>query len=345
MRLARSTVSIKRDGEPPRVSKANDVLKSITKETTLHGHKVCYRAAGERGPLVVLIHGIAGTSETWGPVLPLLGERHTVIAPDLFGHGQSGRGDGDYSLGAYASGVRDLLAALGHERATFVGHSLGGGVAMQFAYQFPEMLERLVLVSSGGLGRELNLLLRSAALPGAEYVLPLFFAAGLPSTGTKIARLINRVGFRAGSDLEEIGRGFASLGDTEARQAFIHTVRGVIDPSGQRVDASSRLYLAADVPMLILWGARDAMIPVAHAHAAHRQVPGSRLEIFEQAGHFPHLSEPRRFAEVVSRFIAENEPARLDPARMRKLLVRGSGPGRRPVGRRQRERSATARRR
>jgi pimeloyl-ACP methyl ester carboxylesterase len=261
-----------------------------------------------------------------------------VIAPDLFGHGQSGRGDGDFSLGAYASGVRDLLSALGHERATFVGHSLGGGVAMQFAYQFPQMLERLVLVSSGGLGRELNLLLRSAALPGAEYVLPLLFTAGLPSTGTKIAKLINRAGFRAGSDLEEIGRGFASLGDTEARQAFIHTVRGVIDPGGQRVDASNRLYLAADLPMLIVWGARDAMIPVEHARAAHGQVPGSRLEIFEQAGHFPHLSEPRRFADVLSRFIAETEPARLEPERMRKLLVSGSAPGR-PVERPRRARA------
>ena len=320
------------------------MVKAFNREARLHGHKVRYGAAGEQGPLVVLIHGIASTSETWGPVLPLLGERHSVIAPDLLGHGQSGTGHGDYSLGAYASGVRDLIVALGHDRATLVGHSLGGGVAMQFGYQFPEMLERLVLVSSGGLGRELNVLLRSAALPGAEYVLPLLFAAGLPSAGTKIAKLVDRVGFRAGSDLEEIGRGFASLGDTEARRSFIHTVRGLIDPSGQRVDASSRLYLAADVPMLIAWGARDTMIPVDHAHAAHRQVPGSRLEIFEQAGHFPHLSEPRRFAEVLSNFIAETEPARLDPERLRKLLVRGSAPGQ-PVARRRRQQRGTADRR
>jgi pimeloyl-ACP methyl ester carboxylesterase len=312
------------------------VPNSKIKEATLHGHKVSYRTAGERGPVVVLIHGIAGTSETWDPVLPLLGEHQQVIAPDLLGHGDSASG-GDYSLGAYASGMRDLLAALGHDRATVVGHSLGGGVAMQFAYQFPEMLERLALVSSGGLGRDLNLLLRSAALPGAEYVLPLMFAAGLPSAGTKIASLIGRIGFRGGSDLEEIGRGFASLGDTEARRAFIHTVRGVIDPSGQRVDASNRLYLAAGIPMLIVWGARDTMIPVEHAHAAHRQVPSSRLEIFEQAGHFPHLSEPRRFAEVLSRFIAETEPAKLDPERFRELVVHGAGPSRRARRRRKPE--------
>ncbi len=317
---------------------------SKLKETTLHGHKVSYRTAGERGPVVVLIHGIAGTSEIWDRVLPLLGEHHQVIAPDLLGHGDSASG-GDYSLGAYASGTRDLLAALGHDRATIVGHSLGGGVAMQFAYQFPEMLERLALVSSGGLGKDLNLLLRSAALPGAEYVLPLMFAAGLPSTGTKIAGLIGRIGIRGGSDLEEIGRGFASLADTGARRAFIHTVRGVIDPSGQRVDASNRLYLAAGIPMLIVWGARDTMIPVEHAHAAHRRVPGSRLEIFEQAGHFPHLSEPGRFAEVLSRFIAETEPAKLDPERLRELLLHGAGPSGRAQRRRKPEQGGTTARR
>jgi pimeloyl-ACP methyl ester carboxylesterase len=316
----------------------------INREMTLHGHKVRYAAAGKRGPLLVLIHGIAGTSEQWEPVVPLLAERHTVIAPDLVGYGQSGAGNGDYSLGGYASGVRDLLVALGHVRATLVGHSLGGGVAMQFGYQFPEMLERLVLVSSGGLGRELNVLLRSAALPGAEYVLPLLFSAGLPSAGTKIANLVARVGLRAGSDLEEIGRGFASLGDTDARRAFIHTVRGLIDPKGQRVDAGGRLYLAADVPTLIIWGARDTLIPVEHAHAAHRRVADSRLEIFEQAGHFPHLSEPRRFAEVLTRFIAETEPAKVDPERLRRLLVRGAAdtPA---AARRQRRQSGTARKR
>jgi pimeloyl-ACP methyl ester carboxylesterase len=337
MALARSAVPLSAMAASLAREEANRA-DMTTKHATLHGHEVCYRAAGGRGPLIVLVHGIAGTSETWDPVLPLLADRHTVIAPDLLGHGKSGVGGGDFSLGAYASGMRDLLAVLGHERATFVGHSLGGGVAMQFAYQFPEMVERLVLVSSGGLGKELNALLRSAALPGAEYVLPLLFAAGIPSAGTKIASLINRVGFRAGSDLEEIGRSFASLGDTEARMTFIHTVRGLIDPGGQRVDATNRLYLAADTPTLIVWGALDAMIPVEHADAAHRRMPGSRLEIFEQAGHFPHLSEPGRFADVLSKFIAETEPAKLDARGMRKLLARGSDSPRSP-GRRRRERS------
>src|SRR3954466_1959498 len=138
----------------------------------LHGHRVFYRSAG-CGPVVVLVHGITSTSATWADMLPSLAERFTVIAPDLLGHGDSANPRGDYSLGGYASGIRDLLIALGHERATFVGHSLGGGVAMQLAYQFPERCERLILVDSGGLGSEVNLLLRMATLPGAEFVLPL----------------------------------------------------------------------------------------------------------------------------------------------------------------------------
>src|SRR6059036_1184496 len=144
-----------------------------TRETTLHGNRVSYRTAGDGPEVIVLVHGITGSSETWAEVIPALGEEFTVVAPDLLGHGQSAKPRGDYSLGAYASGLRDLLAAIGHDRATVVGHSLGGGVAMQMAYQFPERCERLVLVSSGGLGREVSFLLRAATLPGSEWVIPM----------------------------------------------------------------------------------------------------------------------------------------------------------------------------
>ena len=304
---------------------ASLMAQPVSRTLTLHGQQISYRSAGKSGPVVVLLHGIAGTSATWDAVLPALGEHHRVIVPDLLGHGQSGKLGGDYSLGAYASAVRDLLFALDHRRATVVGHSLGGGVAMQFGYQFPEMLERLVLVSSGGLGRELHVMLRSAALPGAEFFLPLLFKTGLPSTGTKLAGLISKIGFRAGPDLEEIGRSFASLGNTEARQTFIHTVRGLIDPGGQRVDASGRLYLAKELPILIVWGAHDTLIPVEHGQEAHRRAPRSKLVIFEQAGHFPHVTEPRRFVEVLERYIADTKPATLDAERLRRLLVGEGG--------------------
>src|SRR4051795_12115349 len=144
----------------------------------LHGQPVSYHRVGE-GPLLVLVHGITSSSTTWERVIPLLAERHTVIAPDLLGHGRSAKPRGDYSLGAYASGLRDLLVALPEPPATVVGHSLGGGIAMQLAYQFPERVERLALVGSGGLGREVNIMLRAATLPGSEYVLPLLCAPAL----------------------------------------------------------------------------------------------------------------------------------------------------------------------
>jgi pimeloyl-ACP methyl ester carboxylesterase len=278
----------------------------------LHGNEVSYRIAGE-GPLVVLIHGVAGRAEQWDPVARQLADRYTVLAPDLLGHGRSAKPRGDYSLGAYAASVRDLMIALGiRRRGTIVGHSLGGGIAMQFAYQFPPFAERLVLVSSGGLGREVHLLLRAATLPGSELVLPLIAADRIRAVGAAIGALFGRLGLSAGPDLAEMARGYDSLADAGARQAFLHTLRSVIDPTGQRVDATDRLYLAEEMPSLVIWGRRDPLIPVDHAGIAHRAMPGSRLEVFDESGHFPQLDDPIRFADVLSDFIETTEPYELD---------------------------------
>ncbi len=291
-------------------------------EIELHGHRCSYRSAGS-GPLLVLVHGIAGSSATWEDMIPRLSERHTVIAPDLLGHGDSSKPRGDYSLGAFANGIRDLLGALGHERGTIVGHSLGGGVAMQFAYQFPERCERLVLVSSGGLGRELHPLLRAAALPGAETVLPWLCVAGRRTVGT-IVHALGRIGLRASADLEEIWRSFVSLEEPAARQAFLHTVRGIIDLNGQRVSAADRLYLAAEMPTLIVWGEDDPLIPARHGHEAHEIIPGSRLEIFRGAGHFPYRDDPRRFAATLLDFLRTTESMRVDEQQWRSRLRAGT---------------------
>jgi pimeloyl-ACP methyl ester carboxylesterase len=277
----------------------------------LHGHRVSYRTAGS-GPVVLLIHGIAGTSEQWADVAPVLAEDYTVVAPDLLGHGNSAKPIGDYSLGAYAVSLRDLLIVLGHRRATVVGHSLGGGIAMQFAYEYPVFCERLVVVSSGGLGREVHPLLRAATLPGAEIVLPLIASQRVLGWGGAVGQALARIGLRAGPDIAEMARGYASLADAEARSAFLHTVRAVIDHSGQRVSAADRLYLSSMLPSLIVWGRRDPLIPAAHGESAHRLMPGSCLEIFEDAGHFPHLDDPIRFAAVLREFLDETEPAEFD---------------------------------
>ncbi len=279
-----------------------------TEEIALHGHRVRFHRAGE-GPLLVLLHGIASTAETWAPVVEALAARHTVLAPDLLGHGESAKPRGDYSLGAHASGVRDLVAALGYDRATVVGHSLGGGIAMQFAYQFPERVERLVLIGSGGLGREVHPMLRAATLPGSELVLALVGGAWLRATGGAVGGVLARLGLRTGEDLAGVASGLGSFADADARAAFVHTARAAIDAGGQRVSATDRLYLAADLPTLIVWGERDPIIPVAHGRAAHAAIPGSRLEVFEGAGHFPHREAPARFVAVIEDFVRSTEPA------------------------------------
>jgi pimeloyl-ACP methyl ester carboxylesterase len=291
-----------------------------TRHVTLHGHKMAYRQAGS-GPVLVLVHGITSSSATWGRVMPYLARRFTVIAPDLAGHGESDKPRGDYSLGAHASGVRDLLLALGHEQASFVGHSLGGGIVMQLSYQFPERCERLVLVDSGGLGREVSLLLRAATLPGSELVLPFLAATRLLAAGALAGGLLGRLGLRVGTDLEEMARGHSTLSDSDARAAFVHTLRSVVEPGGQRVDASNRLYLAEHLPFLFIWGEHDSIIPVSHGRAAHRRVPTSRLEVFPRSGHFPQLDEPERFLDVLVDFIDSTEPAALDAAGWRARLA------------------------
>jgi pimeloyl-ACP methyl ester carboxylesterase len=274
----------------------------------IHGHDVGFRKGGA-GPVLLLVHGMAGSSETWLPVLPALAEHFTVVAPDLLGHGASAKPRGDYSLGAFASGLRDLVAALGHDRATLVGQSLGGGIVMQFAYQFPERCERLVLVSSGGLGTEVNLLLRALALPGTEYVLPLACTTWIHDGLASIVGGLRFVGLRPSRNLVEIWRSYGSLADPSTRIAFLHTLRSVIDPAGQRVSAKDRLYLASTLPTLIIWGDHDKIIPVLQAYAAHETMPQSRLEIFAGVGHFPQCERPRQFVDVVTDFMGSTAPA------------------------------------
>jgi pimeloyl-ACP methyl ester carboxylesterase len=288
-------------------------------DVLLHGHRVTFAIAGQ-GPAVVLIHGVAGSAAQWGPIISSLAQSHTVLAPDLVGHGDAAKPRGDYSLGAHASGIRDLLTGLNIQQATIIGHSLGGGIAMQFAYQFPERCERLVLVSSGGLGDEVHVLLRAATLPGSEFVLPLLAHPRTVNAAMLLPRALGRLGLRTGPDMTEIARGYQSLSTAEARNAFIHTVRAVIDPTGQRVNASDRLYLTSRLPSMIIWGRRDRIIPVEHAHAAHQGMPGSRLEIFDQAGHFPQLHDPPRFTQVLEDFLQDTPPARLTTETVSELV-------------------------
>lgn len=288
------------------------------REVNLHGHKIAYRIAGS-GPAIVLVHGIAGTGATWNDVMERLADRYTLIAPDLPGHGDSDKPVGDYSLGSLASMLRDMLVAIGVENATIVGHSLGGGVAMQFIYQFPQRCDRLVLVSSGGLGDDVNLLLRAACLPGADLFLATT-ARPIAATGSVVGGVLGRLGWKPGPDLEEVARGFASLADTETRKAFLHTLKSVVGIEGQRVNASDRLYLASEIPTLLISGERDPIIPASHAEAAHELLPGSELVIFPKAGHMPYLDQPTVFARVLHDFVSRTAPANISAERFSEVL-------------------------
>jgi pimeloyl-ACP methyl ester carboxylesterase len=289
----------------------------------IHGHDVGFRMAGE-GPVLLLIHGMAGSSRSWREVMPQLAKDHTVLAPDLLGHGQSAKPLGDYSLGAHASGLRDLLGALRIDRATVVGQSLGGGVAMQLAYQHPEIAERLVLVNSGGLGRDVSRLLRLFTLPGMEYLMPVLFPVFVRDRGRALMQSLHRRGLRA-PHLAEMWRAYESLGEPENRAAFVKTLRAVIDPGGQAVSAKDRLYLTEALPTLIMWGDKDPIIPVQHAHDAAELMPGCRLEIFEGVGHFPHVEAPARFVDVLTDFLATTDPHAPNLADFHDLLLRQIG--------------------
>jgi pimeloyl-ACP methyl ester carboxylesterase len=281
------------------------------REVDLHGHRATYRVVGS-GPTVVLIHGMINSSRHWEEVALRLAESHRVVVPDLIGHGDSATPRGDYSLGAHAATIRDLLTTIGVERATIVGHSLGGGVAMQFFYQFPQRTERLVLISSGGLGHDVSPLLRGAALPGAATLLRLAANPRLVAALDRAGGGLRTRGSSKGVYLEAVARALRPLQDRGSRRAFLQTLRAVIDVHGQHVSARDRLYLLGEMQTLIVWGARDRTIPAAHGVEAARAIPRCRHETLPRAAHFPHLEDPEGLAGVLADFLATTAPVRID---------------------------------
>ena len=293
---------------------------------TIHGYRRAFRIAGS-GPVILLIHGIGDNSTTWTTVQTKLAQRFTVIAVDLLGHGQSDKPRADYSIAAYANGMRDLLSVLDIERATVIGHSLGGGVAMQFTYQFPQLVERLVLVGAGGVTKDVNVALRLASVPmGSEALALLRLPLVLPALQIfgRAAGLV--LGSTAvGRDLPDVLRILADLPEPMASSAFTRTLRAVVDWRGQSVTMLDRCYLTQSVPVQIIWGSEDVVVPVSHARMAHAAMPGSRLEIFEHSGHFPFHHDPDRFVEVIERFIDTTEASEYDQVALRELLRNGGG--------------------
>jgi pimeloyl-ACP methyl ester carboxylesterase len=280
-------------------------------EIELHGHRVIYRIAGD-GPPVVLIHGMVNSSRHWERVALRLADRYTVVAPDLIGHGDSAAVRGDYSLGAHACSIRDLLTTIGIDRASIVGHSLGGGIAMQFFYQFPQRVQRLALVSSGGLGHDVSPMLRGAALPGASAAIWLVANRRVREAIERSGERMRARGIRKGIYLQAIGRAMKPLQEAAARRAFLQTLRAVIDVRGQHVSARDRLYLLGELPTLIVWGGRDNTIPIEHGIAAHEQIPNSRFVTLPKAAHFPNIEDPSGLAEALLDWLDETEPGLIE---------------------------------
>jgi pimeloyl-ACP methyl ester carboxylesterase len=280
-------------------------------EIELHGHRVIYRIAGD-GPPVVLIHGMVNSSRHWERVALQLAERYTVVAPDLLGHGDSAAVRGDYSLGAHACSIRDLLTTIGIDRATVVGHSLGGGIAMQFFYQFPQRVQRLALISSGGLGHQVSPMLRGAALPGASIGIWLVANRRVREAIDRAGGRMRSRGRRKGVYLQAVARAMRPLQEAAARRAFVQTLRSVIDVRGQHVSAMDRLYLLGELPTLIVWGERDNTIPMEHGLAAHAEIPNSRFVSLPKAAHFPNLEDPDGLAAALLDWLDDTEPGLIE---------------------------------
>jgi pimeloyl-ACP methyl ester carboxylesterase len=289
-------------------------------EANLHGHRAVYRTIGS-GPDVVLIHGMINSSRHWEAVAQRLAGSYRVIAPDLIGHGDAATPRGDYSLGGHAASIRDLLTTIGVERATIVGHSLGGGVAMQFFYQFPQRTERLVLISSGGLGQEVSPLLRGAALPGSAALLRLATRPRLVGALAAGGAQLRRRGISTGVYLQAVARALGPLQEPGSRRAFLQTLQAVIDVHGQKVSAADRLYLLKEMPTLVVWGERDRTIPLAHGQAAHAAIPNGRFETLPRAAHFPNLEDPEGLADVLADFLATTSPAHIVDSEWREVIA------------------------
>ena len=269
----------------------------------LHGDRVAYLDVGSGDETLLLLHGMAGSSQTWREVIPQLSKRYRVIAPDLLGHGESAKPRSDYSLGAFAVGLRDLLDELGIAQVTVVGQSLGGGVAMQFVYQHPDYCQRLVLISSGGLGQDVGWTLRLLSAPGAELIMPVIAPPPVINVGNKLRSWLSAVNIQSPRGAE-MWSAYSSLSDPQTRQAFLRTLRSVVDYRGQAVSALNRMHLTSELPLMIIWGDHDRIIPVEHGYALDELRPGCRVEILAGVGHFPHVEKPNAVVDLLDDFIA-----------------------------------------
>lgn len=281
---------------------------------TVDGIRTHYITAGEGRP-VVLVQGL-GTSvaASWHHILGPLAQHLRVVALDLPGNGDSDRPDVDYSANFAARFLARFLDAIGLERASFLGASAGGLLSLLVALREPERVERLVLLNSAGLGREVGLPLRLLTLPVLGEVL-----AAPPRWLLRLT--LGRI-YAAGRSLsQELVEEFYRVRQLPgSRRAVLRALRGALTFQGLREDhiLLSRLPQLRK-PTLILWGDRDPLLPVSQAYAAARLIPDCRLHVFPECGHDPASEVPQDVICLVREFLCHTGPT-LAPSAIRPSL-------------------------
>jgi pimeloyl-ACP methyl ester carboxylesterase len=270
---------------------------------------VAYRYLPGAGDPVLLVHGVGADQTTWERIpLELQAAGRSVITIDLLGHGHSGAGGTDFGLPAHAALVRDLLDHLAIARVHLVGHSVGGGVSMQFAAESPERVSSLTLISSGGLGREVSPSLRAALLPGTASSIGIMTHPTVTRPMRQIIRFLDRRGISSRDFSERTVDALERLQDDGRRTAFLGTLRGVVGLSGQRLSVLDHLEVLDPKRLLVIWGDSDPMVPVDHGRRLHALLPGSRLVVIPGAGHEPYIDEPQLIVSEVLAHTAADLP-------------------------------------
>lgn len=258
-------------------------------------------AEGEGKLPVILLHGLGGFVESWLSCFPALAKHHQVYALDLPGHGRTDKpAERSYRLVEFAHFVKGFLAAVGLERVCLVGHSLGGAIAAQFTLLFPSLVEKLVLVSSGGLGPELGLGLRLQALPLLGEILSLPVRPWME----RGAHMLVHDPACLTPELIELGYRIVTL--PGAARAHLQALRANVNAAGQLPSQYGPIVQGLPsiaIPALVIWGRQDQLVPVEHAQVAAQRLPHVQVRILENCGHIPMLEQPQVFGEAVCEFL------------------------------------------
>lgn len=268
----------------------------------INGIKTRYWAAGDKGPAILLVHGLGGFIENWVYNIGPLAKSHRVYAMDLPGFGLSDKTPLTRDLKVLVRFIADFMEAFSIEKASLIGNSLGGGLVLQFAIDYPDKVDKLVLVDNAGMGRGVIADFKLCSLP-------LIGELSVRTSRKGTAVLWRKIVYDSSLVTPElVDLSFRLASQPGAKKALLAALRAGIDIFGQRGDLVRQLLDSLKnikKPVLVTWGDRDRIIPVAHARTAVEKIAGARLELFDRCGHMPQLEYPEKFNRLVLAFLAE----------------------------------------